>query len=73
MSTSTMTHDELHEHKRTHTKDNSWWLNDARGIPLSRVCDKCIAAVEATYKPEVLGKGGRYEDAVEERIEEEDP
>ncbi len=73
MNTPKMTSDELREHKITHTKANSWWLNDARGIPLSRVCGECIDAVEATYKPEVLGKSGRYEDAVEERIEEEDP
>ena len=69
----TTTHDELQAHKLTHTKSNSWWLNDARGIPLSRVCEECVEAVEATYKPEVLGTCGRYEDAVEERIEENDP
>jgi len=68
-----VTHDELQAHKLTHTKGNSWWLNDARGIPLSRVCAVCVEAVEGTYKSEVLGKSGRYEDVVEERIEEDDP
>ncbi len=57
-------------HVSTHTKQNSWWLNDAKGIPLSRVCDECINAVKSRYAPEVLGRGpGRYEEVVEERIE----
>ena len=63
---------DLHEHKQTHTKMNSWWLNDAKGIPLSRVCDDCIDEVKKTYRPEVLGECGRYEDVVEEQIEPDD-
>ena len=64
-----MTDAELREHKQTHTKENSWWMNDAKGIPLSRVCDTCIHDVQKQYKPEVLGLSGKYEDVVEEPIE----
>jgi hypothetical protein len=66
---SKVSRDGLNEHKRSHDKQNSWWLNDAKGIPLSRVCDDCIEAVKSTYAPEVLGERGRYEDVVEEDIE----
>jgi len=66
-----MNRDQLTTHKRSHDKINSWWLNDAKGIPLSRVCDECIAAVKATYRPEVLGERGNYEDVVEEQIEDD--
>lgn len=38
-----------------HTKyDGSWWENDARGIPLARVCMGCITQKLAKYRPEVL-------------------
>lgn len=37
-----------------HTKDESWWEYDARGIPLARVCDKCREAKLGTYRPDVL-------------------
>lgn len=41
-----------------HTKgDGSWWKNDARGIPLARVCGVCGACSKAklgTFRPEVL-------------------
>lgn len=63
---------ELCAHKATHNKTNSWWLNDAKGISLSRVCDECIHEVEKRYPPEVLGEYGRYEDVVEDTIEPED-
>jgi hypothetical protein len=53
----TVTHDELRQHKQTHDKQNSWWLNDAKGIPVSRVCDHCIRAVKAQYEPAVFGEG----------------
>ena len=33
---------------------NSWWENDARGIPLARVCQKCRAEKLAKFRPEVL-------------------
>lgn len=66
-----MTKEELIAHKMVHDKQNSWWLNDARGIPLSRVCDECINDVKAGYRPEVLGERGCYEDVVEEQIEDD--
>lgn len=68
-----MNPDELRIHKQSHTKENSWWLKDAKGIELSRVCETCEASVRAQYRPEVLGEYGNYEDVVEERIEPEDP
>jgi hypothetical protein len=67
----TIDRDNLYLHKQSHTKQNSWWLNDARGIPLSRVCDECIHAVKSMYRPEVLGEYGDYEDVVEEQIEDD--
>lgn len=40
---------------RMHTKyDGSYWENDARGIPLARVCDRCRAEKLAPYRREVL-------------------
>jgi hypothetical protein len=47
--------------------DGSWWLEDNRGIPVGRVCDKCIAAREAAYAPAF---SPQYD--VEETIEPED-
>ena len=67
-----ITAENLREHMQTHTKGNSWWMNDARGIPLCRVCTECQEAACATYKPAVTGRGAdRYEDVVEEQIEED--
>lgn len=38
-----------------HTKgDGSWWENDARGIPLARVCAECREEKLAQFRPEVL-------------------
>ena len=34
--------------------DGSWWENDGRGIPLTRVCGKCRKAKLAKYRPEIL-------------------
>lgn len=39
---------------------DSWWQNDARGIPLCRTCDDCHDAKMAKYRPEVL-TNSRYE------------
>lgn len=33
---------------------DSYWNNDARGIPLCRTCRKCHKAKMATYRREVL-------------------
>lgn len=37
-----------------HDKTNSWWAHDARGIPLRRVCEKCVHKLKNEYRPEVL-------------------
>jgi hypothetical protein len=34
--------------------ESSWWENDARGIPLARVCLKCRKQKLARFRPEVL-------------------
>lgn len=34
--------------------DGSWWEHDARGIPLTRVCDTCRDEKLSRYRPEVL-------------------
>jgi len=47
----------------------SWWENDARGIPLARVCDKCRKARLAKYRTEVL-TNPQYE--ADEPIESEE-
>lgn len=58
------------EECRQHTKyDGSWWENDARGIPLARVCDKCRGAKLAKYRPEILS--GYDQSDVDEPIEED--
>jgi hypothetical protein len=39
----------------THAKgDGSWWVNDAQGIPLCRVCSECRESKLAGYRPEIL-------------------
>lgn len=47
---------------------DSIWYNDARGIPLCRICDECMDAKLARYRPEVLNNPN-YE--ADEPIEEE--
>ena len=32
----------------------SGWVNDARGIPLVRCCEKCMDEKLSRYRPEVL-------------------
>lgn len=61
---------ELRTHKQGHNKQNSWWLCDARGIEVSRVCDDCEESVKAQYDPAIFGESDvSYEDVVEEPIE----
>ena len=53
-----------------HTKsDGSWWENDARGIPLARVCDECRAAKLAGFRKVILTGYGQSD--VDEPIEED--
>jgi hypothetical protein len=47
----------------------SWWENDARNIPLFRVCDDCQAKKLATVRPDVLTDSNYWAD---EAIEGED-
>ncbi len=46
----------------------SSWLHDARGIPVSRVCDSCVDKVKAKYRPDVFTDSAYWAD---EPIEEE--
>lgn len=43
-----------HSDSHTHTKENSYWIYDARGIPVKRVCYLCEEKVKATYRPEIF-------------------
>jgi hypothetical protein len=53
-----------------HTKDDgSWWEHDAQGIPLCRVCDKCVDTKLARYRPEILS--GYTQADIDEPINEE--
>ena len=40
--------------KCNHTRENSWWHHDARGIPTGRVCEKCVKSHEAKFRPEIF-------------------
>jgi hypothetical protein len=48
----------------------SWWENDARGIPLTRVCEDCKKEKLSKYRPEILT--GYNQNDVDEPIEPED-
>lgn len=45
----------------------SWWVYDAQGIPLCRVCDACESEKLSRYRPEILT--GYSEADVDEPIE----
>ena len=47
----------------------SYWQNDARGIPLCRTCDNCHDEKMKRYRPEVLDDPNYWHD---EDIEPED-
>ncbi len=47
--------------------DGSWWKNDAQGISLCRVCDKCEKEKLSRYRPEILT--GYDQSDVDELIE----
>lgn len=67
-----MTPEEYREHYATHTKANSYWMRDARGIECCRVCDVpgCIETAESRYDSRIF-RGSSYDDAVEEQIEDD--
>jgi hypothetical protein len=48
---------------------DSYWQNDARGIPLCRTCDKCHDEKMKRYRPDVLSDSNYWAD---EPIEPED-
>jgi hypothetical protein len=45
----------------------TWWEHDAQGIPLAKVCDACVDAKLAQYRPEILT--GYDQSDVDEPIE----
>lgn len=51
-------------------RDSSWWEHDAQGIPLARVCEKCVEAKMSKYRPEILR--GYSQADVDEPIEPEE-
>lgn len=55
--------------KCNHTKENSWWVYDGRGIPLCRVCSKCEKTRLSKYRPKILN--GYDQNDVNEPIEED--
>ncbi len=55
-----------------HNKQSSWWLNDAKAIPIRRICDNCVDYWLGYYSPEVLGISGSYTDVVDDNIEPDD-
>ena len=50
-----------------HEGEDSWWEYDARGIPLAKVCNKCVEQKLAEFRPEVLSDSNYWADeAIEE-------
>lgn len=47
----------------------TWWEHDAQGIPLCKVCDKCVDEKLSHYRPEILR--GYTQADVDEPIEED--
>lgn len=50
------------------SQKDSWWQNDARGIPLCRVCPDCKKDKLAKYRTDVLTDSNYWAD---EQIEED--
>jgi hypothetical protein len=44
------------------SEKNSWWENDARGIPLARVCVECREKKLNKFRPEVLTNSNYHTD-----------
>lgn len=55
---------------RVQSTEPSWWENDARGIPLCRVCNKCREQKLSGYEPKILT--GYTQADVDDPIEPED-
>jgi hypothetical protein len=52
-----------------HTREDSCWEYDGQGIPLARVCYRCVEHVLSKYNPVVLGHYDQSD--VDEPINEE--
>ena len=48
---------------------HSWWESDARGIPLCKVCARCVTLRLSKYRPEILA--GYTQADIDEPIEEQ--
>jgi hypothetical protein len=55
--------------KCDHTRADSWWEHDGRGIPLARVCAKCQEEVMSKYDPKIFEWYSQSD--VDEQIEED--
>jgi hypothetical protein len=53
--------------KCQHYNQDAWWEYDGNGIPLAKVCRKCVDETLAKYKPEILT--GYDQSDVDEPIE----
>ena len=53
----------------TISTEPSWWMKDAQGIPLCRVCALCEQEKRTRYRPEILS--GYTQADVDEPIEGE--
>jgi len=52
------------------SEEFAWWVNDAQGIPLAKVCDECEKEKLSGFRPEILS--GYNQSDVDENIEPED-
>lgn len=43
----------MHSVRCNHSRDESYWIYDARGIELARVCERCEASVRERYRYDV--------------------
>ena len=53
--------------KCQHYNQDTWWEHDGNGIPLAKVCAKCVHETLAKYRPEILT--GYDQSDVDEPIE----
>lgn len=49
--------------------DGGWWVRDAQGIELCKVCERCEVERLSVYRPEILS--GYTQEDVDEPIEED--
>lgn len=54
----------------TRSEEDEYWIYDGRGIPLTKVCDKCEKEKLKRYNPVVLKHYNEYD--VDEPIEPEE-